>query len=272
MGRRKIHRAEQSCGHCHQPFTPRNGHQAFCSLACSNRSRRVHPAKATCKGCGRRYDVKCRNGEGQTYCSRDCAFAAKATHPSTPVRYNECRHCGKGFYRPRRAAHYCSEVCKRASHRLIYYRRYRQRWSARHCNECGAWFTPLSGSAYCAKLCRRRHFARRTRQQQRAAIRFATVEEVDALIVFDRDGWRCQLCRRRTLKSKRGTCHPRAPELDHIVPLSKGGEHSYRNTQCSCRECNGAKSNGPGGQLLLIGAHRPATGEGTSDPQGLIVP
>lgn len=73
--------------------------------------------------------------------------------------------------------------------------------------------------------------------------------------VFERDGYRCQLCGTKTLKAKRGSYHPKAPELDHIVPLAQGGEHSYRNTQCACRACNVAKRDGAGGQLLLIGEH-----------------
>jgi 5-methylcytosine-specific restriction endonuclease McrA len=35
------------------------------------------------------------------------------------------------------------------------------------------------------------------------------------------------------------------------MPLSKGGEHSYRNTACSCRECNLKKGDKAFGQLHL---------------------
>ena len=56
--------------------------------------------------------------------------------------------------------------------------------------------------------------------------------------VFDRDGWRCRACHRSTPPELRGTFEDRAPELDHVVPLSKGGDHSMENTQCLCRACN----------------------------------
>ena len=60
--------------------------------------------------------------------------------------------------------------------------------------------------------------------------------------VFQRDGWRCQLCDCSSPKILRGTYHPLAPELDHIKPLSKGGEHTMENTQLLCRTCNMMKS------------------------------
>ena len=81
----------------------------------------------------------------------------------------------------------------------------------------------------------------------------ATTERVDPYVVFRRDKWRCQLCKGKAPEAKRGTYDDDAPELDHIITLSEGGEHSYRNTQCACRKCNGEKSGRSMGQLLLLG-------------------
>jgi 5-methylcytosine-specific restriction endonuclease McrA len=68
------------------------------------------------------------------------------------------------------------------------------------------------------------------------------VENVDPFKVFARDKWHCQDCGVATPRSKRGSYDADAPELDHIKPLSKGGAHSYKNTQCLCRRCNQEKS------------------------------
>jgi hypothetical protein len=62
--------------------------------------------------------------------------------------------------------------------------------------------------------------------------------------VFKRDGWACQICARPTLREKQGRTGPRdgrLPELDHIIPLSKGGTHTWANVQTLCRRCNSAK-------------------------------
>lgn len=128
------------------------------------------------------------------------------------------------------------------------------------CKRCGVVYRPTSSggrpSVYCGEECRRavqQQHKRAARLRRKAATRAVTVETVDPIKVFERDGWRCRLCGSKAPKAKRGTYEADAPELDHIIPLSRGGEHSYRNTQCACRRCNLEKSDRPLGQLLLIG-------------------
>lgn len=78
-------------------------------------------------------------------------------------------------------------------------------------------------------------------------------EPVNRLKVFARDGWRCQLCGVRTPKRLLGRQVPRAPELDHIVPMNavSRGPHTYSNTQLACRACNVKKGARPLGQLRI---------------------
>jgi len=47
--------------------------------------------------------------------------------------------------------------------------------------------------------------------------------------VFARDGHRCQYCNRA------------AENIDHVVPRSRGGPHSWENVVASCRSCNSRK-------------------------------
>ncbi|WP_369907867.1 HNH endonuclease [Thioclava sp. NG1] len=128
-----------------------------------------------------------------------------------------------------------------------------------NCSLCGSEFKPVSTggkpSSFCSSSCKAQaklKLRATSRRKQKARKRAVTVESVDAISVFDRDSWKCQICGVKTPKSLRGTYDDRAPELDHIHPISKGGEHSYRNTQCTCRKCNAEKSDGAGGQLRLF--------------------
>ena len=71
--------------------------------------------------------------------------------------------------------------------------------------------------------------------------------------VFERDKWTCQLCGKR-VNRKATAPHPHAPTLDHVIPLSEGGEHTETNAQLAHFRCNTRKGNRGGGeQLALIG-------------------
>jgi len=83
---------------------------------------------------------------------------------------------------------------------------------------------------------------RKGKHKYRALKLKAAYEDFSSIEVFERDGYRCQLCNRKT-RPDFNQYHKLHPELDHIVPLSKGGEHSRRNTQCLCHLCNLQKHN-----------------------------
>ncbi len=88
--------------------------------------------------------------------------------------------------------------------------------------------------------------------RRRARRRGVVTDAVDPFVVFTRDGWKCQSCKVKTPRKLRGLFADNAPELDHIVPISRGGEHTYRNTQLLCRRCNLNKGARAAGQLNLF--------------------
>lgn len=71
--------------------------------------------------------------------------------------------------------------------------------------------------------------------KRRARQTLATVESVQRVVVYERDGGKCHLCGKRV---NRKHWH-----LDHIVPLSQGGCHSYQNVAVACPACNQRKYN-----------------------------
>jgi len=60
-------------------------------------------------------------------------------------------------------------------------------------------------------------------------------------VVGERDGWRC-FCRRR-INRLLTYPHPRSPSVDHIEPLSLGGEHTYANVRIAHLDCNVRRGN-----------------------------
>jgi 5-methylcytosine-specific restriction endonuclease McrA/predicted nucleic acid-binding Zn ribbon protein len=176
-----------------------------------------------------------------------------------PKTTKHCKMCGKVL--TNRRDMYCSDECRKIkknkhSLELNKAKMMHKTTKVRLCKECNKPFVSEYGnkrSVYCCDGCSHTHMHRIRRQKERAILRKANIESVDAIKVFNRDGWKCQLCHKKLKRKDRGMCCDNAPELDHIIPLSKGGEHSYRNTQCACRKCNSEKSNNELGQLRLFG-------------------
>jgi 5-methylcytosine-specific restriction endonuclease McrA len=113
--------------------------------------------------------------------------------------------------------------------------------SKRLCVACEALATKEAYKAY-RKSEAHKERRRADKKYRRAIERGVEAERFKPIEIFMRDGWRCQICGVSTPQTRRGTYHKNAPELDHIIPLSKGGKHTKTNVQCACRSCNGKKS------------------------------
>lgn len=244
---------KKECPACRGFFTSRYG-CTYCSRSCWL-STTVKPL-CECKWCGCKF--KETHGSLGLYCSYVCrgkatsdksakAKAELGIFPPAAKAVRFCTVCGVESKNMR-----CSRACElkhgRNRSTSLAESLHRQDAKVNECDECKALYCPLYGSSH-TTLCSpckesRSRASKAARRVVRKAMELAAKAElVDPYKVFDRDGWQCKICGVSTPPSKRGTYEDDAPELDHIRPLSKRGEHSYRNTQCACRKCNGAKSN-----------------------------
>jgi 5-methylcytosine-specific restriction endonuclease McrA len=217
-------------------------------------------SRLACAGCGQECALK--------YCSNVCKLrtwrsknpeAYKAQRAKHEVRkvsayfagYCECG-APMGGRRERAKCNACEAKAVAATARAKAEALHRQDAKVIKCEECDCSFCPLyvmgrrSGTCSACSEARARAHKTAARLVRRAKERSAKVESVDPYRVFERDGWLCRLCGASTPRAKRGTYEDDAPELDHVVPIAKGGEHSYANTQCACRRCNGLKSDAMG--------------------------
>jgi len=218
----------------------------------SKRREKYHRRKIRkhCPCCLTYFDTKRKR---TTYCSKACAGNAqwagkrKADQPKySKVQFLLCKACGNVFSN-RRSKLVCSTKCA-----TVYYRRIQVAENAKsmRCCICDIEYSPLYGydnnktcSDQCKKELKRRN-KRAARAVRKARMRACgDAASFDPYKVFNRDDWKCQACGCDTPHWLRGTLDDNAPELDHIVPLSRGGEHSLDNTQCLCRVCNILKSN-----------------------------
>lgn len=66
--------------------------------------------------------------------------------------------------------------------------------------------------------------------------------------ILERDNWTCKMCKCKVHDRKTDYNTPDKAHLDHIIPISKGGNSEPDNLQVLCRDCNIAKAD-----KILIG-------------------
>lgn len=138
-------------------------------------------------------------------------------------KHAQCPNCkavtDREWVRRWRAAH--PELAF-AAHRESYRRRDKNRLAA----QAAKW-----AQAHPEK---KREHRRKNNQRRRAMKRSGPVEAVDAIVVWERDRGRCHICRQMVSL--------RQMELDHIMPLSRGGWHTYANVKAAHHDCNNWKN------------------------------
>ncbi len=183
------------------------------------------------------------------------AIAPPRRAPKPPRPVVACGVCGVAvpYYRRYCSRAHAKEFAFAASFARQWYPGGKPREaSARKCVSCAIEFRPRNYKTVppiaCSPACAREHRRETARRHsrigkavRRARKRQVPAEPIDPIAIFERDGWLCGICGGPTLKGLRGTTHDDAPELDHVIPLSKGGHHTKANVQCAHRRCNNAK-------------------------------
>jgi hypothetical protein len=255
--------------------------QNTCGLSCAsnlNTKRRglTNRSKTfTCVGCDNEVTRSVRkHRDAGKYCSRGCSFAKlteQRAHDKA-VRFIALRQKRISAKRVRLEVAALIRIGKKQRLRL----QPKQDRHPRSCSTCGVL---LIGYTKQTKLCseclrvssrKSRNATRRKRRSQGLDVRKHRDRAVkygceydptlSTIAIFDRDGWTCKRCGVDTPRHLKGSYDPCAPELDHIIPMSKQGPHIASNVQCLCRQCNSDK----GAQIF------PPTHRGESKSFGLI--
>lgn len=85
-------------------------------------------------------------------------------------------------------------------------------------------------------------------------------EPYTAVEIAERDGWLCQICLQNgrskvtaRIGKSRHFPDPRSLSIDHIIPVTRGGDDVRTNVQAAHFVCNASKGNRGSDQLRLIG-------------------
>ncbi|QOY37053.1 HNH endonuclease [Anaerobacillus isosaccharinicus] len=225
---------EHTCKQCGSIFTSHRKNDIYCSVSCQATYRSNQTVEIKCKQCGHTFAGK----KGLNYCSDECKYETRI-----------CPQCSKKFKVPRNWVYkktFCSRKCQGRS-------------EAKHistCENCSSEFTGRNNrmNKFCSRKCfyeklgYEEHNVKRTNHLsdassiKRAIENGVEYEHIDVLEVFERDKWTCGICGDVVDDS---LVYPdtMSASLDHIIPLSRGGSHTYENVQCSHLKCNIKKYN-----------------------------
>jgi hypothetical protein len=200
------------CERCGQELTTeqRRQRQRYCSRACSPQPPIGGERECTC--CGKMF----RPAESQiSVCSIRCRGLMQSVGKARPVYFPTCLICGRVFS-SRRRLHVlaCSVGCRR--------RAYWQRTYERIRNDALA-------------MERIREQSRRRRAKTAGSRLGPNLLLMPG--IYERDGGRCAICHRKVSLTIRWPA-PLSATLDHILPLSAGGDHTIDNLRLAHLRCN----------------------------------
>lgn len=225
-------------------------------------SMRARKEKRICSSDGCHNDAVFRRSMCQ-----DCIDLKEAEMQSCKVHFIECVDCNQLFTSKlsnRKRCYKCTYSYNKKIDRQTYRELNGLILITKTCAyyQCNNTFeTYSSNQTTCSPGCSKKMMKKNQHQRERITRSMKVsndryIEKVDLKVLFLRDGGRCQVCGRK-LNLTRPNNHPLQATHDHIIPLSKGGENSYKNAQLACRQCNSeVKGDGasPGGdQMLLFG-------------------
>lgn len=179
-----------------------------------------------CHACGLELPPRGHRGNPRKWCSNSCRLWA-SRNPGEKRVDRFCEGCGSDISDKNQSARWCSDSCRfRSSPR-----------PPRPCDGCG---DPIKSFGPVAA--------------RRRALKLGVASESYSLPeIAVRDGYRCGLCNRKVNMRLVGP-YDMAPSIDHIVPLSRGGDDTTANVQLAHWLCNIRKGNRVGEvQLALVG-------------------
>lgn len=244
-----------ACLTCGGIFVKKSANQKFCDPDCymvSERQKEKARAHARmrqyeCSWCGT--TVSRKHGKKRYFCGRRCQMAYKVCVTDGIAalewpRKQPCISCGVPYPTRSKTANARCPDCT-----AIYLESLK---IDQPCQDCGEIVCARPGLKRCGVCKKRRYRRKRKRKDDNRHLRRRAY-------IVDRDGGRCQVCRCQVVWGN--PLHPRAGEIDHIIPRSlwpagEPGKNDPSNLRLLCRTCNAQKSNGtaPGGdQLLLVG-------------------
>lgn len=182
--------------------------------------------KLKCKKCGNEIERAKSSIRRSKCCCEICKDIKRQEEEREKMRsffvgeYRKCNCCGKDFFANHKTSAYCSESCKRKAKKM----RRKERDPQYKSNQ--------------KRFKREKGYIARAKKYGCEYVYGITIKSV-----FKRDNGICKICGKPCDMSDRtyGDYGPNYPSVDHIIPLSKGGSHTWNNVQLAHTICNSYK-------------------------------
>lgn len=199
-----------------------------------------------CEYCGKEFDRKNCTGRIPKYCSAECRKNVDKDLKRIQYvgkRQTYCEFCKKEL--PKYKTKYCSDLCRRKHYDISKGIIFDHKELTKKCPVCGKEFkTWKSQKATCSAKCSNRMHYKDRRLKGKIVDKDITLVEV-----ANKYNNQCQICgllidwNDKQEKDGAIICGHMYPSIDHIIPLSLGGLHSWDNVQLAHKICNSWKSN-----------------------------
>lgn len=223
------------CLNCNKPIytlTNRGNIRKYCSDECRKEKRHKDRFKyVVCQFCGKTFEEK--RDSPNLYCSRKCSglgtmrlAALKKAESEELKEQADTEHKKALFEQYEELMKQAEEIRKRIE-------------SEKVCIVCGSVFVSKSPQQICcSEQCSKRR--ENQRKDKRIYKNGAPDLSITLTKLYMRDQGVCQICGRR-IDFDCDSNSDYYPSIDHIIPISKGGEHQWGNVQLACRVCNTLK-------------------------------
>lgn len=221
------------------------------------------PKPTVCINCGKNIIHVNKRGPYSKYCSTECRREydkqTKRQRAENKEYKNTCEYCNSKFNSRNKSTKYCSEECKKKG----YYS------EEKECKYCGYVFkTTFENRVYCSENCKKKMINLRNnqigtkRRDEKIKLNGRIDKDITLIKIYNKNNGICAICGDICdyddyKKTEEGyfIAGEDYPSIDHIIPVSKGGTHTWNNVQLAHRRCNTLKSDGyieDEGQLRII--------------------
>jgi len=252
---------KRECLYCKKEYEPIKENQKFCSVSCNSKYYGERNKKnRVCKRCGKDFWSPEASKKRSRYCpecaekNKEEAERKRIENNTKPIYYKQCPICGEYFETTRKTKLLCDkDECKKKyeCNKSRNYAIAKHKIQEHVCKYCGKHFFTDYGDkhkCYCCNEHKEQSYKEHKEKEMKNAynrkrskqMKEAFVERVYIKKLYKRDKGICGICG-KPIKFDTDPKSKWALTRDHIIPLSKGGEHSMKNCQIAHRICNSYK-------------------------------